>query len=286
MPDRSFFGSSTGIPTTDRSDTGFEHQTTRKNVKPKPNQQIEILYGIHPVFEALQAGRRTFHQIYLVQDAQNNRLKPITDLAGKQRVSIQWLSRAALAVKCGTDLHQGVAAAVTPYPFCDLSEIITAPAGDSEKGRFILMIDSVEDPQNLGALVRTALCAGADGIIIPKDRAASPTPAASKASAGAIEHAGICQVTNLVNTIQILQKQGIWVFGTAADAKTSLFSTKIAFPTAVVIGSEEKGIRPLVQKNCDFLVSIPQYGPVSSLNASAAGAVVMYEILRRRSMLC
>jgi 23S rRNA (guanosine2251-2'-O)-methyltransferase len=286
MPDRSFFRSSTDIPTTDRSDTDFEHRNTREKVKPKPNQQIEILYGIHPVFEALQAGRRTFHQIYLVQDAKNNRLKPISDLAGKQRISIQWLSRAALAAKCGTDMHQGVGAAVTPYPLCDLSEIVDASAGDPEKGRFILIIDSVEDPQNLGALVRTALCAGADGIIIPKDRSASPTPAASKASAGALEHAEICQVTNLVNTIGSLQKQGIWVFGTAADAKTSLFSTKIAFPTAVVIGSEEKGIRPLVQKNCDFLVSIPQCGPVTSLNASAAGAVVMYEIFRQRSGLC
>jgi 23S rRNA (guanosine2251-2'-O)-methyltransferase len=236
------------------------------------------------VFEALKAGRRKFHEIFMVQEKQNIRLKPITELAGNLKISIKWLSRSALTTKCGTDLHQGIGAVVSTYPFIDLSKIIPRST-EAINNQFFLIIDSVEDPQNLGALVRTSLCAGADGIIIPKDRAASPTPSASKASAGALEHAKVCQVTNLVNTIQVLKKNGFWIIGTAINAKTSLFSTDLAFPTAVVIGSEGKGIRPLVQKHCDLLVSIPQCGPVSSLNASAAGAVIMYEIFRQRSKL-
>lgn len=251
-------------------------------MKQTSDNQIETLYGIHPVLEALQAGRRKFHALYVVQGKHNARLKPIMDRAGKLNIPIQWISHAALTAKCNTEFHQGIGAAVSLYPFKDLSEIIPGP-GKTNKHPFLLMIDSVEDPQNLGALVRTALCAGADGIIIPKDRAASPTPAASKASAGALEHAGICQVTNLVNTIQTLKKIGFWILGTAAHAKTSLFSTDIAFPTVVVIGSEGKGIRPLVQKNCDLLVSIPLCGPVTSLNASAAGAIILYEVFRQRS---
>ncbi|MBA4366529.1 MAG: 23S rRNA (guanosine(2251)-2'-O)-methyltransferase RlmB [Desulfobacterium sp.] len=251
-------------------------------LKQTSDKQTETLYGIHPVLEALQAGRRKFYTIYIVQDNQNVRLKPIMELAGKRGIPIQRISHAALTTKCNAEFHQGIGAAVSIYPFADLSEMIPGP-GEAVKNRFLLMIDSVEDPQNLGALVRTALCAGADGIIIPKDRAASPTPAASKASAGALEHARICQVTNLANTIQLLKKNGFWILGTAIHAKTLLFSTEIAFPTVVVIGSEGKGIRPLVQKNCDLLVAIPQCGPVTSLNASAAGAVILYEVFRQRS---
>jgi 23S rRNA (guanosine2251-2'-O)-methyltransferase len=253
-------------------------------VKPKPDRSTETLYGIHPVHETLTAGRRTIHRLYLIQDKQNQRLRPITDIAQKKKIPIQWVSRSALTAQCGTDLHQGVGAAVSPYPFAELSQLIPSPGNTSDRQCF-LMIDSVEDPQNLGALVRTALCSGIDGIIIPKDRAASPTPAASKASAGALEHARICQVTNLAATIQLFQKNGVWIYGTAMDAAASLFATQITFPAAIVVGSEGKGIRPLVLKNCDVLVSIPQSGPVSSLNASAAGAVVMYEFFRQRSQI-
>ena len=253
-------------------------------MKPKPDRSTETLYGIHPVHEALAAGRRTIHRIYLVQDKQNQRLNPLIDLAENRKIPIQWVSKSALATQCGTDMHQGVGATVSPYPFVDLSRLVPDQGAVTDRQCF-LMIDSVEDPQNLGALVRTALCSGIDGIIIPKDRAASPTPAASKASAGALEHARICQVTNLSATIQRFQKNGFWIYGTAMDADSSLFATQIAFPAAIVIGSEGKGIRSLVLKNCDVVVSIPQSGPVSSLNASAAGAVVMYEFFRQRSQI-
>jgi len=147
---------------------------------------------------------------------------------------------------------------------------------------FLLLADSISDTHNLGALIRTALCAGVDGVIIPKDRAAAPLPSVSRASAGALEHMPVVQVTNLVNTIAELKEKGMWIAGMAADADQSLFESNLTGPLALVIGGEEKGIRPLVRKHCDFLIRIPQEGQIDSLNASVAGAVVMYEAYRQR----
>jgi len=246
----------------------------------KQNQPSEILYGIHPVFEAMKAGRRRFHEIYVIREKTAPRLEPILELAAKQGIPVQMVSRSRLGAISGTDLHQGIGASVSPYPLVELSHILSGPE-KALPDKYFLIMDSVEDPQNLGALIRTALCAGTSGIIVPKDRAASPTPASSKASAGALEHAHVTMVTNLVSTIQTLKKYGIWIVGTDMKARESIFSTNLPFPAAIVIGSEVKGIRPLVKKNCDLLVSIPQCGPVSSLNASAAGAVILYEVFRQ-----
>jgi len=246
----------------------------------KQNQQTEILYGIHPVLEAMKAGRRRFHKIHVVREKVSPRLEPILSLAAGQGIPVQMVSRERLGTICGTDQHQGIGASVSRYPLVELSHILSGPE-KAPADQYFLIMDSVEDPQNLGALVRTALCAGAGGIIIPKDRSASPTPASSKASAGALEHASLTMVTNLVDTIQTLKKYGIWIVGADMAARESIFSIDLPFPAAIVIGSEGKGIRPLVKKNCDLLVSIPQCGPVGSLNASAAGAVILYEVFRR-----
>jgi 23S rRNA (guanosine2251-2'-O)-methyltransferase len=247
----------------------------------KQTPQTEILYGIHPVFEAMKAGRRRFREIYIAKEKIPPRLEPLTGLAAKRGIPVKMVSRSKLGTMSGTELHQGIGASVSQYPFAELSDIISGPK-EALQDKYFLIIDSVEDPQNLGTLIRTALCAGTSGIIIPKNRAASPTPASSKASAGAIEHAHITMVTNIVSTIQTLKKYGVWIVGTDMKARESIFSTDLAFPAAVVIGSEGKGIRPLVKKNCDLLVSIPQCGPVSSLNASAAGAVILYEVFWQR----
>jgi len=228
----------------------------------------------------MKAGRRRFREIYIAKEKISPRLEPVTELSAKLGIPIKMVSRSRLGTMSGTDLHQGIGASVSQYPLAELSDIISGPEEDL-RDKYFLILDSVEDPQNLGALIRTALCAGASGIIIPKNRAASPTPAASKASAGALEHAHITIVTNVVSTIQTLKKYGVWIVGTDMNARESIFSTDLAFPAAVVIGSEGKGIRPLVKKNCDLLVSIPQRGPVTSLNASAAGAVILYEVFRQ-----
>ena len=246
----------------------------------KPHLQTENLYGIHPVFEAMKAGRRRFREIYIAKEKIPPRLEPVTELAAKLGIPVKMVSQSRLGTMSGTDLHQGIGASVSQYPLAELSDILSGPK-EALQDKYFLIIDSVEDPQNLGALIRTALCAGTSGIIIPKNRAASPTPAASKASAGALEHAHVAIVTNIVSTIQTLKKYGVWIVGTDMNARESIFSTDLAFPAAVVIGSEGKGIRPLVKKNCDLLVSIPQCGPVSSLNASAAGAVILYEVFRQ-----
>jgi 23S rRNA (guanosine2251-2'-O)-methyltransferase len=144
------------------------------------------------------------------------------------------------------------------------------------------LLDHVLDVQNFGALIRTALGVGVGGVVVCKDRSASPTPAACKASAGALEHINLVRVTNLVQTLKVLQNAGIWTFGLDAGASGSIFDTDMAGSFALVVGGEEKGLRPLVRRQCDALVSIPQLGPVESLNASAAGAVALYEAYRQR----
>ncbi len=152
------------------------------------------------------------------------------------------------------------------------------------KKQLLLLLDNVLDPQNLGAIIRTALSVGIDGIIIPKDRSAMPTPAVSKTSAGAIEHVCLIRVTNMVDTIKVLKQQGVWVVGLDKGADKTVYSSDLTGSVAIVIGGEEKGIRPLVKKNCDFLVSIPQIGQVNSLNASVAAAIAMYEAFRQRGI--
>ena len=146
------------------------------------------------------------------------------------------------------------------------------------------MLDSILDPQNLGGLIRTAVCAGVDAVILPKDRSATPSPAVSKASAGALEHARVIQATNLVRSMALLKEAGIWITGLDRAGDPSIFQSDFNGPVALVVGGEEKGIRPLVKKHCDFLATIPQQGPIDSLNASAAGAVAIYEAFRQRHL--
>lgn len=178
----------------------------------------------------------------------------------------------------GNVRHQGVAAQVGPYPFVGLEDILQV---DNETV-FLLLLDHILDVQNLGALIRTALGVGVGGVVVCKDRSASPTPAVCKASAGALEHIKLVRVTNLVKTMKDMQNAGIWVFGLDARASGTIFQADMTGALALVVGGEEKGLRPLVRHQCDMLVSIPQVGPVESLNASAAGAVALYEGYRQR----
>lgn len=247
------------------------------------NSSGELIYGIHPVSEALKAGRRRFSEILVAEGKSENRHRDIIELAESKRVKIKQIKAAALTTKTGTDSHQGIAAYVSSYPYVGLNEIMASPAGD-KKPPFILILDSVVDPHNLGALSRTALCAGVDGLVIMKDRAASPGPAASKASAGALEHMKVARVTNIVNTIKELKDEGFWIVGLDANGDCSLYESDMASSLGLVVGGEDKGVRPLVRKNCDMIISIPQEGPVNSLNASVAGAVVMYEAYRQRQV--
>jgi 23S rRNA (guanosine2251-2'-O)-methyltransferase len=242
--------------------------------------KTETIYGIHPVFEALQAKRRTFHEIFLSSKT-NQRLENIAELAQSADIPIRYLSRQKLQSLTGIDTHQGVAATVSPYPTLDLSDLISTNHSATPYS-FFLMIDNIVDPHNLGALLRTALCATLTGVIIPKDRSAEPSPTVSKASAGALEHIRLATVVNMVNAMKKLQKNNIWIIGLDKDGDRSIYENDFTGNIAMVVGGEENGIRPLVKKNCDFLSFIPQHGPVSSLNASVAGAIAMYEAYRQR----
>ena len=241
----------------------------------------EYLYGFHPVMEALIARRRTIYQLMVDRRKLSDRQAQLAHLAEQQQIPLNVVTVQQLRAACGTDQHQGVAAVVSALPTDELASIVGR--NDAERKQCLLMLlDSIKDPNNLGAIVRSAHCAGASGLVIPKDRAAGATPAVSKASAGALEHTRLCRVTNLAGSIQWLKKQGIWVAGLAAQASQSVFEADLKGPLALVVGGEEKGIRPLVRQHCDYLISIPLKGRVDSLNASAAAAVVLYEAFRQR----
>ena len=242
----------------------------------------ELLYGIHPVSEALAAGRRHIYEIYLDKDKKSGRLAQIAAMADAKGVLIKYIAAGDFKTPTAASGHQGAAAVVSPYPQVAVLDILKTIRGQGGK-HFLLMLDNVQDPQNLGAIIRTALCVGVQGVIVPKDRSASPTPAVSKASAGALEHMRLVRVTNLVQTIKLCKNSGIWVMGLQKGAAQSIYSADLSGSIAIVLGGEQKGIRHLVKANCDFLVSIPQQGALNSLNASVAAAVAMYEAFRQRN---
>ncbi|MEW5909074.1 MAG: 23S rRNA (guanosine(2251)-2'-O)-methyltransferase RlmB [Thermodesulfobacteriota bacterium] len=241
----------------------------------------EVLYGFHPVMEAITAKRRRIFKIYLAQEGDPRRKTSVQRSAQTAGIPVKGIPKLELNRMAGTPLTQGVAAEVSAYPVADLSDILNQPKIRGENP-FLLLIDNLVDPQNLGALIRTGACAGIHGVIIPKDRSSPPTPAVTKASAGALEHIRLARVSNLSGTIEILKQSGIWVVGMDPSARNSLFYTDLTASLAFVVGGEEKGIRPLVKRHCDDLVSIPIRGEIGSLNASVAGGIAMYEAVRQR----
>jgi 23S rRNA (guanosine2251-2'-O)-methyltransferase len=240
----------------------------------------EFLSGYHCVKEALLAGRRRFYRIYMAKDARR-RLSRLQRDAFEQGVSIEKVTTAWLTVKAATERHQGVGAAVSPWRWFTLDERLQAEAHRSHPA-FWLLLDGIVDPGNLGALLRSALAVGVSTVVLPKDRSAGPSPAASRASAGAMEHSHLTRITNLTTTIQRLQHDGMWVYGLDRQAPQTIYDTDLTGPVALVVGGEEKGIRPRVRGACDALLGIPQAARLDSLNASVAGAVAMYEIFRQQ----
>lgn len=241
----------------------------------------EVLFGYHPVWEALRAGRRKIETLMLTGEKNSPRHAQIERMAQKQGILIRRVLANELEKHSHGQVHQGIGAMVAAYPLAGLDEMVAA-ARNQPGGAFLLLLDGITDPRNLGAMLRTALCVGVHGVVIPKDRSAPPTPTVSKASAGALEHIRLGRVTNMVHAIRELKQKGLWIAGSDMSVSASLFDQDLSGPLALVIGGEEKGIRPLVKKHCDFLVSIPQVGPLNSLNASVAAAVVLYEAFRQK----
>lgn len=246
-------------------------------------QEEEVVAGKHSVTEALKSGR-TINKIWIAENAQKHLTLPIIAEAKKLGIVIQHVDKRKLDQMVPGVQHQGVVAQAAPYAYVEVDDLLKAA---EEKGEppFLLLLDEIEDPHNLGSILRTADCTGAHGVILPKRRSAQVTATVSKTSAGAVEYVPVARVTNLGQTIDQLKEMGVWVVGTVVDAVQELYDTEVFDgPVAVVIGNENKGMGRLIREKCDVLVKLPMAGKINSLNASVAAGVVMYEVLRRRRL--
>lgn len=241
----------------------------------------DLIEGRNAVIEALRAGR-TIDKIYIAKGDVDQTLGHIASKARGAGIVVVEADRRKLDAMSQTHAHQGVIALCAVKEYCTVADILAVAEARSEPP-FIIVCDEISDPHNLGAIIRSAECAGAHGVIIPKRRSAGLTAIVDKTSAGAAEHVAIARVPNLSAAISELKKSGLWVYGAAAEGASPMWQTDLTGPVCLVIGSEGDGIGRLVRENCDFLVSIPLKGQISSLNASAAAAVLMYEVLRQRS---
>jgi len=240
----------------------------------------EMIEGRNAVIEALRAGR-AIDKIFLAKGDVDKTLGHIASKARAAGVVVVECDRRKLDFMSATHAHQGVIALCAVREYCTVDDIL-ALAVEREEKPFVIVCDEISDPHNLGAIIRSAECAGAHGVVIPKRRSAGLTAIVDKASAGAAEHMLIARVPNLPAALDTLKRRGLWVYGTAADGQSGLWDTDFTGPMALVIGSEGDGMGRLVRESCDFTVSLPMKGKVSSLNASAAAGIVMYEVLRQR----
>jgi 23S rRNA (guanosine2251-2'-O)-methyltransferase len=205
----------------------------------------------------------------------------LLQMAEERGIPVRPLDEKRLTAAAGHAGHQGVCAQVGLFPYQDLPAILGG-AGPAGRPPFVVLLDQLQDPRNLGAVIRTAFCTGVDGIVIPRDRSSSPSPVVSKASAGALEHMSVARVPNLVNAMDHLKRQGLWLVGLDGAAEQQLFGCDLRMPLGLVIGGEGRGVRPLVKRHCDFHVAIPHARSFNSLNASVAAALAMYEAFRQR----
>lgn len=244
----------------------------------------EIVYGIHAINALLEAAPERFIELWLLKGREDERMLPIINLSRKYGISTQLVSRKVLDEKSEDEQHQGVVARVKigkVYTENDLDDIL-ALAANKGKEPFLLILDGVTDPHNLGACLRNADAAGVQAIIVPKDNAVRLTPTVRKVAVGAAESIPLVQVTNLSRSMKALQEKGIWIIGTAGETDTSLYEVKLSGPIALVMGAEGKGMRRLTRENCDQLVKLPMEGMVSSLNVSVASGICLFEMVRQR----
>ncbi|MBU1208956.1 MAG: 23S rRNA (guanosine(2251)-2'-O)-methyltransferase RlmB [Proteobacteria bacterium] len=241
----------------------------------------DVIYGINPVLEALKADRQILHKVMLAEGRESLPLRTLRRLAQEKKIPIQVCPREILNQLARTGHHQGVIGWRSQSPYTSWEDLLSSIR--SAPGQvLVLILDSIEDPQNFGSLIRTAEACGVKGIIIPKDRAVGVTPAVVKVSAGAATHIPVVRVTNLAHTLEELKKENFWIVGADARGEKSLYEMKFDMNVGLVIGSEGKGIRPLILKKCDYAISIPMKGKTSSLNAAVAGAIILFEILRQQ----
>ena len=271
-------------------DFGFMNEKRRpqgRNFPPRspqaaPAEETEgQLEGRNALQEALRSGR-TIDKVFIADGDTDRGLERLAAEAKDAGAVVVSVDRRKLDAMSFTHAHQGVIALAAAHAYFTVDDILEEAASRGE-APLIVICDELSDPHNLGAIIRTAECVGAHGVIIPKRRSAGLTAVVDKTSAGALEHMAVARVPNLAAAIETLKKNGLWIYGTAAEGANELWKTDLTGPACIVIGSEGAGISRLVREKCDFLVSIPLRGQISSLNASAAAAVLLYEALRQRS---
>lgn len=242
----------------------------------------DIIEGRNAVIEALRAGR-SIDKIYIAKGDVDKTLGHIASKARAAGIVVVEADRRKLDFMSQTHAHQGVIALAAVKEYCTIDDIFSIAAERGEEP-FIIICDEISDPHNLGAIIRSAECAGAHGVVIPKRRSAGLTAIVDKSSAGAAEHMAIARVPNLPAAIKDIKARGVWVYGTAANGQSDLWHTDMSGAVALVIGSEGDGMGRLVTESCDFIISLPMRGQLSSLNASTAAAITMYEVLRQRTL--
>lgn len=268
-----------------------EYKETRRTYEKPARENIErnntvesvredLIIGRNAVMEALKSDK-TIEALYVTKGQREGSINAILSLAKENRVVIKEVDKKKLDSMSNGEVHQGAIAVITPYKYFEVKDILDA-AKEKGESPFIVILDELEDPHNLGSIIRTAETCGVHGIIIPKRRNVGVTPTVYKSSVGAVEHVKIAKVTNINATIDELKEEGIWVYGADIEGKEYSYEVDFSGPCALIIGSEGRGISKLTLKKCDKLVKIPMIGRINSLNASVAGGIMMYEVLKGR----
>ena len=255
----------------------------KKENKNREKEKVydDIVEGRNPVLELLESGKDV-NKIFVQAGEKNGSISKIIAMAKDKKIVMVEVQKNKLDEISQIKNHQGVIAIVPPFEYCDVYDILEYAKQKNEKP-FIIILDGIEDPHNLGSIIRTAETAGVHGIIIPKRRAASVNATVAKTSAGAVEYVKIARVSNINDTINYLKENGVWVYGTAGESKQFYYDQDFRDSIALVIGNEGNGISNLVKKNCDGLVKIPMKGKIESLNASVSAGIVMYEVVKQRN---
>lgn len=259
--------------------------------RPKPagrEQRIrygeDLIWGIHPVLEALRHQSQRIVEIFIQKDKHTTAWQEIADTARRHKIKLIFVDRVYISESPDPISHQGVAARVAPVPFLEIDELLAAFRRAVEAGEHprLMACDSIQDPHNLGAIIRSAHAAGVNHLIVTRERSAPLAGTAEKSAAGAMSRVQICRVTNLSEALKKIKDAGGWIFGAVKEAQAqSIYQTDFSLPACLVVGNESSGLRPLVRRHCDVLVSIPMAGEIDSLNSSVAAAVILFEMLRQ-----
>lgn len=252
----------------------------RMRKKASSKKKYDLIWGRQPVLEALRA-KLPLERLNLHEGARGTIVEEILKKAEEQGIPVQKVKRTQLDKEVVGQNHQGIVAYMPPYAYLSVEELL-ASVQQEKKLPFLLMLDHVQDPHNLGSLIRTAAAAGVDGLILPRDRACGVTPAVFKSSAGALAHLPVAQAVNLARETDFFKKEGIWLMGADMSGEQSFFEADFSLPLVLVLGSEGRGLSRLIREKCDFLLHIPVVGAISSLNVAVAGGIILYEVFRQR----